>query len=190
MTITDNFKYIRAYMQRFSAHFTPENIEFMAKHAYLTTVIMQNHKKKFKKQYHITYDFITQNPYSEGLNRGILKIMRSITFSKFKNKTKRVYLIQNVDKFKKTLCLRLIQHSWAVCLLTESGQTDSGQTLERLSLPEPIGWLTCLWSQRGNLEQTFVIVLLNCSLANSEHVFTNQSSQIKMSLYYTHASIS
>ena len=116
-------------MQRFSAHFTPENIEFMAKHAYLTTVIMQNHKKKFKKQYHITYDFITQNPYSEGLNRGILKIMRSITFSKFKNKTKRVYLIQNVDKFKKTLCLRLIQHGWAVCLLTESGQTDSGETL-------------------------------------------------------------
>ena len=190
MTITDNFKYIRAYMQRFSAHFTPENIEFMAKHAYLTTVIMQNHKKKFKKQYHITYDFITQNPYSEGLNRGILKIMRSITFSKFKNKTKRVYLIQNVDKFKKTLCLRLIQHSWAVCLLTESGQTDSGQTLERLSLPEPIGWLTCLWSQRGNLEQTFVIVLLNCSLANSEHVFTNQSGKIKLSLYYTHAYIS
>ena len=189
MTITDNFKYIRAYKQRFSVHFTPENIEFMAKHAYLTTVIMQKHKKKFKKQHHITYDFITQNPYSEGLNRGILKNMRSITFSK----TKRVYLIQNVDKFKKTLCLRLIQHSWVVCFLNlclESGQTDSGQTLERVSLPEPIGWPTCLWSQRSNLEQTFVIVLLNCSLANSEHVFTNQSSQIKMSLYYTHASIS
>ena len=135
-------------MQRFSAHFTPENIEFMAKHAYLTTVIMQNHKKKFKKQYHITYDFITQNPYSEGLNRGILKIMRSITFSKFKNKTKRVYLIQNVDKFKKTLCLRLIQHSLS-------------------SLPSDRVWADWLWTDSGETLITRTNWLLNMSLKST-----------------------